>query len=194
MGVKGIRLTATNHSGEAALDLAKAGKHQEVIAILEEAIAAKKVLDDAGRAICGAAREGDMAKLRPLVQKWSGNKHVLNWENAGGFGYFPLYIASLNGHADAVQRLVDTPGVDANKVDGEGWTAIMPAAHYGHPNIVRVLLAVPGIDLNKRATDKVYKGLTALRIAMWRDAWHGDEQWARKQECAVLLRAAGAQK
>ena len=78
VGVKGINLTATNYSGETALDLAIEGKHQEVVAILEEAIAAWKVLDDAGMAIYCAARHGDMAELRPLVQKWSGNEDVLN--------------------------------------------------------------------------------------------------------------------
>ena len=192
VGVKGIRLIEENVSGEAALDLAKAGKHQEVIAILEEAIAAKKVLDDAGRAIYDASEEGDMAKLRPLVQKWSGNEDVLNWDNAGGWG-FPLYNASAAGRADAVQLLVDIPGVDANKVTSGGFSAMMGAACNGHPNVVRVLLAVPGIDLNKRATGEVYMGESALGIAMTRGAFIGDEQWARVEECAALLRAAGAQ-
>ena len=202
VGVKGILLNAKNGSGETALDLAIEGKHQEVIAILEEAIAARKVLDDAGRAIFGAAGNGDMAKLIPLVQKWSGNEDMLNWDDDGngyfplltaGGEFFPLFIASMKGHADAVQLLVNTPGVDANKVDCMGWTAIMEAAYSGHPNIVRVLLAVPGIDLNKRATGGGCKGKTALGLAMTRHAWHSDERWARIQECAVLLRAAGAQ-
>ena len=131
-----------------------------------------------------------MAKLRPLVQKWSGNEDVLNFDNDNW--YFPLYIASLHGHADAVQLLVDTPGIDANKVNVEGLTAIMRAACKGHLNIVRVLLAVPGIDLNKRATYGFHKGKTALGLAMTRSAIYSDQEWARKLECAVLLRAAGA--
>ena len=97
------------------------------------------------------------------------------------------------GHADAVQLLVDTPGVDANKVDGAGWTAIMRAACDGHPNIVRVLLAVPGIDLNIRIIGGFpsYRGKTALDLAM--GAVSSDPgRWARMQECAALLRAAGA--
>ena len=191
VGVKGIRLTAMNGGGETAPSLAIEGKHHEVIVILEEAVAAKKVLDDAGRAIIGAARHRDMAKLRPLVQSWSGNEDVLNWDNAGT-GFFPLLIASWHGHADAVQILVDSPGVDANKVTSGGFSAIIGAAYFGRLNVLRVLLAVPGIDLNKRATCEVYKGKTALGIAMTRDAEQSDEAWARKQECAVLLRAAGA--
>ena len=195
VGVKGIDLMANNGIGETALDLAIEEEHQEVIAILKEAIAAKKVVDDAGRAIYDAAAAGDMAKLRPLVEKWSGNEDVLNLDNAGGNWYFPLYIASMYGHADAVQLLADTPGVDANKVISGGWTAIMEAACYGLPNIVRVLLAVPGIDLNTRATSYSWgnKGRTALGIAMVRGVLQSDEEWARVQECAVLLRAAGAQ-
>ena len=66
----------------------------------------------------------------------------------------------------------------------------MYAAFNGHLNVLRVLLAVPGIDLNKRATGGGYKGKTALGIAMTRGDWHSDEMWARKQEYAVLLRAA----
>ena len=69
----------------------------------------------------------------------------------------------------------------------------MTAVYHGRPNVLRVLLAVPGIDLNKRATGGGCKGKTALGLAMtWRD-WQSDEEWARKQEYAVLLRAAGAQ-
>jgi len=184
-GVKGIDLEAWNDSRKRW-----EGEHQEVIAFLEAAIAAKKVLDDAGLAIL----DGDMAGLRPLVKKWSGNEDVLNllnWADDGG--YFPLFEASFQGHADLVQLLVDTPSIDANKVDGNGWTAMMTAAYCGHPNVVRVLLAVPGIDLTKRATGGYWtKGKTALGIAMTRDDDEGDEEWARKQECEALVRAAGA--
>ena len=48
VGVKDIYLWAQNEKMDTALELAKKGKHQAVIAILEEAIAARKVADDAG--------------------------------------------------------------------------------------------------------------------------------------------------
>ena len=48
VGVKGIDFNCSDHYFDTALNVAKKGKHQEVTAILEEAIAAKKMLDDAG--------------------------------------------------------------------------------------------------------------------------------------------------
>ena len=41
------------------------------------------------------------------------------------------------------------PGVDINRADKYGDTAIMRAACKGHAEVVRVLLAAPGIDVNK---------------------------------------------
>lgn len=131
-----------------------------------------------------------MAKLRSLVTKWSGNEDILNWIQYDGS--FPLLMASAGGFVDAVQLLVNTPGVNVNKTrDTDGGTAIMRAAYNGHRNVVRILLAVPGIDLSKRVTDGFRKGKTALSLAMTR-AGAGYEEWARMQDCAALLRSVGA--
>ena len=64
--------------------------------------------DVTGQRIYEAARDGDMAALRPLVQEWSGNEDVLNWANHKG--WTPLFIGSYHGKAEAVKLLLATPG------------------------------------------------------------------------------------
>ena len=63
-----------------------------------------------GQRIYDAAREGDMAALRPLVQEWSGREYVLNWANPDKMGYTPLHIGSREGKVEAVRLLLVTPG------------------------------------------------------------------------------------
>ena len=55
-------------------------------------------------------------------------------------------------------------GIDVDRQDEGGYTAIMQAASSGHTEVVRVLLAVPGIDLNMADEDC---GWSALMRASW---------------------------
>ena len=71
---------------------------------------AREAPEGTGRRIYDAAREGDMAALRPLVQEWSGHD-VLNWANLHEYGgYTPLIIVSREGGLEAVRMLLATPG------------------------------------------------------------------------------------
>ncbi len=60
-----------------------------------------------------------------------------------------------------VQKLL-AKGIDVNKADQRGWTALTLAANEGHVEIVRALLATPGIDVNAKMSRS---GMTALMRA-----------------------------
>ena len=70
-----------------------------------------KALADTGRRIYDAAKEGDVAALRPLVQEWSGHD-VLNWAKPDDYndGWTPLIVSSRGGKLEAVKLLLATPG------------------------------------------------------------------------------------
>ena len=113
---------------------------------------AKEAPVGTGRRIFDAAKTGDVAALRPLVQQWSENE-VLNWSNPDDNGHTPLVVASDEGYTEAVEVLLAAPGIRVNSAGGTGWTAINRAAGQGHIEIVRALLAAPYIDVNHAHPD-----------------------------------------
>jgi ankyrin repeat protein len=71
-----------------------------------------------------------------------------------------LLRAVRDGHADAVEELLKTPGIDVNATDGNGDTALLIAARFGHDHVTRVLLAA-GANMKVRDKD----GKTPLMVA-----------------------------
>jgi ankyrin repeat protein len=88
-----------------------------------------------------------------------------------------LLRAAREGHADAVQELLKTPGIDVNATDEEGNTALIEAARFGHDHVAQVLLAA-GADTKVR--DKNGKTPLMLAVAGGHD------------EVVMALRQAGA--
>ena len=70
--------------------------------------AGRDLSGDTGQRIYDAAKEGDVAALRPLVQQWRGREDVLNW--AAADESTPLLIGSRLGRLEAVRLLLATPG------------------------------------------------------------------------------------
>jgi ankyrin repeat protein len=88
----------------------------------------------------------------------------------------PILDASLEGHNDAIEFLVDH-GADVNYVNRWGNNSLMVAAGQGHESTVRLLLS-KGADVNAENDD----GETALTLAKRKD----------NREIVRLLRLAGA--
>lgn len=198
VAIKGVDLEVKNDEEMTPLELAEKGGHGEVAAILAEAMEKKAAQDAGSERVHHAASDGNLMTLTSLVEEWSGHEDVLNWEC---MGMKPLTIAARNGHTEVVRLLAFTPGVNVNVTDRDGWNPLMVATFNGYVDIVRVLLTVEGIDLTRRAASYLFMPFTftdfsALGIATtrFRSFVHVDDDalWVRKQEIAVLLRAAGA--
>lgn len=75
-------------------------------------------------------------------------------------GFTPLILASYNGHAEAIDALIDA-GADPCKPDGtQGNTALMGAAFKGN-DVIAARLLKTGCDVNTRN----HAGQTALMMA-----------------------------
>ena len=85
-----------------------------------------------------------------------------------------LLRAAREGHADAVQELLKSPGIDVNAKDEAGNTALIEAARLGHDHVTRVLLAA-GADFKLRNRD----GKTPLMLAV--AGGHDEVVFALKQ-------------
>ena len=72
-----------------------------------------------------------------------------------------LLRAAREGHADAVEELLKSPGIDVNAKDEAGNTALIEAARFGHDHVTRVLLGA-GASTNVRDKD----GKTPLMLAV----------------------------
>ncbi|KAH9491361.1 hypothetical protein Btru_031331 [Bulinus truncatus] len=87
--------------------------------------------------------------------------------------YTPLMIASMNGHSDAVKRLIDS-GADVNAEDTNGRTSLFFAIHGGKMDIIQMIIQ-SHVDVNKSdncgrtalmmASAKNYDGVVKLLIA-----------------------------
>ena len=88
-----------------------------------------------------------------------------------------LLRAAREGHADAVEELLKTPGIDVNAKDDNGNTALLEAARFGHDHVARVLLAA---GANTKVRDKDGKTPLMLAVAGGHD------------EVVVALKQAGA--
>lgn len=82
-------------------------------------------------------------------------KHVGNGETA-------LHLAAGNGQAEVVSLLCRVGGVDANAVNGDGWTPLHMATLKGEPGTVRALLAA-GADAGLVCGNVSPIGLAATR-------------------------------
>ena len=72
-----------------------------------------------------------------------------------------LLFAVKSGYLKAVQTLLEATGIEVNKANEDGSTALMIAAKNGHAGVVQTLLEARGIDVNKASN----RGFTALMIA-----------------------------
>ena len=84
---------------------------------IQSSNAARTVPAGTGKRIWDAAKAGDTASLRSLLEDWSGNS-VLNWANPDHHRFTPLHAASQDGKEEAVQLLLATPGQFRSLTEG----------------------------------------------------------------------------
>lgn len=124
-----------------------------------------------GRALTGAARDGDLVRVIALLAQGA-DVDTRTESN----GYTPLIWAASRGHAETVRILLGA-SADVNVQAKDGQTALMRACDNGHIEIAAVLVGA-GADVNL-ATEN---GVTALKLATLMD----------HPEIIELLRQTGA--
>ncbi|MCK4709007.1 MAG: ankyrin repeat domain-containing protein [Gammaproteobacteria bacterium] len=88
-----------------------------------------------------AAEQGDL----PAMDDFLVGKQLVNMRNA--CLWTPLMMAALNGHYDAVEKLLDK-GAEVDMVDKGGYSAMMLAASNNFSFIVELLIE-KGADVNR---------------------------------------------
>jgi ankyrin repeat protein len=99
-----------------------------------------------------AAERGDLPTLTKLIGR---NDVTIDVKDA--CFWTPLMKAALNGHTEAVERLI-LAGADVNQLDKGGYSSLMLAASNNHAEII-VLLIDAGANIDQI---ELTKGWTAL--------------------------------
>lgn len=96
-------------------------------------------------------------------------------------GWTPLMASSAKGHLLIVERLLKVPGLDVNRVNEHGITALWNACNRGRTAVVSTLLAA-GAD----PTLAVGKGKTPLKV---RVVCVGGRAWPRGRRGVCVCRS-----
>ncbi len=98
-----------------------------------------------------AAEQGNLVALDEFLvgSQWVNSRTACQWT--------PLMKAALNGHPEAVRKLLDK-GAQVELVDKGGYSAMMLAASNGHVEVLRLLLD-HGADIDRVEQTQ---GMTAL--------------------------------
>jgi len=111
------------------------------------------------------AYNGEIEEIKAFCSEWAGNEEALNYVDPPD-GWFPLWMACREERHDVLEVLVNTPGVDLNKVCNCGSAVLENAASRGHIGCLRIMLAAKekglDVDLNKKG----YRDLTPLEAAL----------------------------
>ncbi|XP_052772153.1 poly [ADP-ribose] polymerase tankyrase-1-like isoform X2 [Mya arenaria] len=100
-------------------------------------------LNDPGRELFEACRNGDLNKVKKLV-----NQHNVNSKDTAGRKSSPLHFAAGFGRKDVVEHLLDF-GASVHARDDGGLIPLHNACSFGHAEVVQLLLR-HGADGNAR--------------------------------------------
>ncbi|MTI13663.1 ankyrin repeat domain-containing protein [Sansalvadorimonas verongulae] len=107
-----------------------------------------------------ACREGNLEAVNVFLSQgdFDINKYFPN--RGSGTHVHGLFMATIKGHAEVVQRLVDA-GAQVNKKCW-GYTVLFAAAYTAHIDVIKVLLKTKNIDVDQVQDGKEHLGATAL--------------------------------
>ena len=140
-------------------DAAMAGDAAEVRRLLEEGAAVDAPQADGTTALHWAVRWDDHETTGLLIRAGA------SLDAANHAGSTPMRLATVNGSAAMIERLLDAGLDPEDALSPDGDTALMMAARTGRPDAVRVLLD-RGADVDRA---EAWGGTTAL---MWAVAEH----------------------
>ncbi len=157
----------------------------------------QQTLVDEPPALLIAAENGDLPTLTRLIE---GDGAVIDVKDA--CFWTPLMKAALNGHSEAVKRLI-LAGADVNQKDKGGYTSLMLAASNNHPHVIDLLMeAGADIDLVEKTngwTALIWAAKRGHRAAVERLVSHPVDRnikdfsgkravdWAREKQFSEML-------
>jgi ankyrin repeat protein len=99
---------------------------------------------------------GSTLQVERLLNKWNFMDQIHETQHDGRT---VLIVACISGKADIATLFCDC-GIDVNRADVQGWTALHYAAGLGHPQIVKLLVKHSAL-INKKTNE----GYTPLKVA-----------------------------
>jgi ankyrin repeat protein len=101
-----------------------------------------------------ACKKADLANISSLLKQYPNMKKKWGKISALPERHKLMMKAASQGDTDVVMALMTTPGMDINKLDRDGNTALIVAAQNGRSYTVKALLKIPGILVNHRGEEK----------------------------------------
>lgn len=158
-----------------------------------QTVSSRRIINkrEVGEEIMDAARQGNMAKLQPLVEEWSGTD-VLDWTDPDMLGATPLIICAMSAHFEAAKLLLDH-GADINLPDMLGntplqWISLVKnhadiATKLQRPAILQLIPLMSVFHREKYSAPNV---LATVRLLLVR----GDVNKANKNGTRALIASA----
>ncbi|KDO21909.1 TKL protein kinase [Saprolegnia parasitica CBS 223.65] len=165
---RGARTSDRNQNGDTALHLAIQHKHGDVATLLVEAGADISVLSKGQSPMHCACQHGVVDVIPALIARGADVNSQFNLTS-------PLMMATHHNHADVVRALLQLPGIDINRPNAHGVTALHVAASTKCYEIVRMLLQA-GVDVGVRAIDLVKPDTDRAMLELLRPAYEHRER------------------
>ncbi len=144
---EGVDLNVKDHDGATALWYAREHGHEEIVELLQKH-GAKEIAPPPGALLRRAAEEGDIEKLKSLIEKG------VDVNAKDKEGYTAIYDAAARGHKDVVELLINK-GAEINiHVDIEAknsglWTPLQTAVRHNQASVVELLIS-KGANVNTK--------------------------------------------
>ncbi|EKJ76554.1 hypothetical protein FPSE_03314 [Fusarium pseudograminearum CS3096] len=143
---RGLSISKKSFKGSTALHCAVSEGSVEIVKyLLDEGALLEEVTNDGHDTMDIAVSRGQLDILECLIE--ASPEGTIN--NARpNFGGSRLHMATYGHHTKSVETLLSIPGIEPNRIDNSGRTALLLAAREGFDDIVQILVDDARVDPN----------------------------------------------